>query len=244
MKWNNLKGIKIEYLLGILFSIPIILFAFVYFLQSGIYSSDFEVLGKRFLIVTLILFAIYGIAIYFSGFRFKQIGFSLKNVALGLLCSGILYLIFHFILFILASDRIQNNANSRIYFILPSLPLNIFGVAIFLSVIWEEFIYRAFLLPQYQIYFRKIGYRKSIALSIIITQVIFALHHLGNRIFLQNMDFQHIIIDQISLIITGAVLCLIYILSENLTYTIMVHLFMDFPVLFLSGINIPVQYLT
>lgn len=243
MNWNKLKRIKTIYLFGISISIPIVIFAIVFFFKFGDYISDHSALGQRILLMTIILFVLYGTIIFLNGFKFKQIGLSFRNAVLGLLYSGILYFIFHLVLILLAFDKMQNNDNQTL-FTLPTLPLNIIGFAIFLSVVWEEFVYRAFLLPQFQLLFRKVGYRKSIIISILVTQIIFALHHLGNRILIQNMDFQNIIIDQILLIVIGAILCVIYILSENLTYTIMVHLFMNFPILFISGIKIPTQYLT
>lgn len=244
MNWNNLKTIKTKYLLVILTSIPIIIFAIVYFLRFGDYLSNMNALGQRILIMSIILIGLYGSIILISGFKFKQIGLSFRNVVLGLFYSGILYLVFHVILYILATDKMQSKDNFQIAFVLPSFPINLIGFAIILSVIWEEFIYRAFLLPHFQILLRKIGYSKSIFVSILITQIIFALHHLGNRVLIQHMDFQSIVLDQLSLILIGAILCMIYILSENLTYTIMVHLFMDIPLLCITGIKMPTQYLT
>ena len=244
MKWNDLKGLEAKYLIGTTISIPILLFAITYCINLGGYSSDFDSLGKLIIVMTLALFGVYGTIIFYSGLTLKQIGLTSKNVILGIIYSAILYIIFHTILFLLAPEKVQSNEESEMTLTFPSLPFNLIGYGIFLSVVWEEFVYRAFLLPQFQILFRKKGYRKSVILSIIITQVIFALHHLGNRIFLQQMDFQSILLDQISLILIGTILCVIYILTENLTYTIVVHLFMDFPILFLTGIAIPTQFLT
>jgi hypothetical protein len=46
MKWNNLKAIKPAFIICILISIPITIFALVYFLRLGDYSSDSHAFGK------------------------------------------------------------------------------------------------------------------------------------------------------------------------------------------------------
>ena len=180
MAWNNLKGLEARYLVSIAISIPIVLFAITYFIELGSFSSDFDVLGKLIIAVTLVLFGVYGAIIFLSGLRFKQIGLTLKNAISGIIFGVILYLIFHGILFLLASEKIQYDDPSTITLTSPTFPINTIGLGIFLSVVWEEFVYRAFLLPQFQILFQICEYH----LNFVPIHIPYFIHLMTQQIFL------------------------------------------------------------
>jgi hypothetical protein len=182
--------------------------------------------------MSLIIIGVYGSFIFVSGFRFKQIGLSLRNIFLGLFYGGILYIVFNIILLFSSENHTLHSSS-----------INFLGFAIIICVIWEEFMYRAFLLPHFQIVFGKAGYIKSIVISIFITQIVFALHHIGNRVLIQHLDLQSILVDQFKLFVYGAILCMIYIISENLIYTVLVYLFRDLHIVMVGGSVISSKYL-
>ncbi len=92
----------------------------------------------------------------------------------------------------------------------------------------EELIYRGILLIQIYLILRvKINNKKSILLGLLISQSIFSLSHIPNRIFLGQMDY--LIFDLIKLFIVGIILSLIFIKTQNLIYLIGVHSLLNQP---------------
>ncbi len=104
-----------------------------------------------------------------------------------------------------------------------SLIAQLFGNATF-----EELIYRGILFMQLYILLKpKTTNSKALVFSVIISQIIFALIHIPNRLLINQVE--NLAIDLLGLFLAGVVLTLIYIRTKNLAFVIGVHTLINQP---------------
>ncbi len=104
-----------------------------------------------------------------------------------------------------------------------SLIGQLFGNATF-----EELIYRGILFLQLYILLKpKTTNKKALMISIIASQIIFALIHIPNRLMINPVE--NLALDLLGLFVAGVVLTVIYVRTENLAFVIGVHTLINQP---------------
>ncbi len=104
-----------------------------------------------------------------------------------------------------------------------SLIGQLFGNASF-----EELIYRGILFVQLFLLLKpKTTNNKALIISIIISQILFALIHIPNRLMINQVD--NMAMDLLGLFVAGVVLTAIYIRTRNLAFVIGVHTLINQP---------------
>ena len=91
------------------------------------------------------------------------------------------------------------------------------------NALFEEIAYRGFLFPQ--LYLRLAGCgsaRKRLGLALLISQGLFALSHIPNRIYL-GMTPSEIALDLLMLLGWGTIYTLIYLRTDNLFIVVGIH---------------------
>ncbi len=92
----------------------------------------------------------------------------------------------------------------------------------------EEVIYRGVLLIQFYLILKmKFSHKQSILGTLIISELIFSLSHIPNRIILGQTEY--LIFDLIKLFIVGVIISLMFIKTQNLIYLVGVHSFLNQP---------------
>lgn len=108
------------------------------------------------------------------------------------------------------------------------------------NALYEEILFRAFLLPQLLLAFkkkyRKWSWNKCFWLSLLLSQVVFALIHIPNRLSQgAYVDFGSVLVDQLPLFIFGCLLAALFLVSRNLYVAIGVHAITNVPPLILQN---------
>lgn len=104
-----------------------------------------------------------------------------------------------------------------------SLIGQLFGNAAF-----EELIYRGILFLQFYILLMpKIAKMKAIIISIVASQIIFALIHIPNRLLINQVE--NLTLDLLGLFVAGVALTIVYLRTENLVFVIGVHALINQP---------------
>lgn len=102
----------------------------------------------------------------------------------------------------------------------PAALLGIFLAQLFGNALFEEIAYRGFLFPQ--IYLRLPTSRGRLALALLVSQSMFALAHIPNRIYL-GMTPTEIALDQAILLGCGVLYALVYLRTRNLFIVVGIH---------------------
>lgn len=99
---------------------------------------------------------------------------------------------------------------------------------LFGNAAFEELIYRGILFLQFYILLtHRITKKKALVISIVVSQILFALIHIPNRLLINQVD--NLSLDLIGLFLAGVVLTIIYIRSENLVFVIGIHALINQP---------------
>ncbi|MBS9773559.1 MAG: CPBP family intramembrane metalloprotease [Tenacibaculum sp.] len=108
------------------------------------------------------------------------------------------------------------------------------------SALAEELVYRGIILTQiYLILKIKFNNKLSIFGALILSQLLFSLSHLPNRIILGQTEY--LFLDLIKLFIAGIILSLMFIKTQNLVYLVGVHSFLNYPFcLFKTDLSFPI----
>ena len=96
------------------------------------------------------------------------------------------------------------------------------------NALLEELLYRGILLLQiYLLLRRNSAHGKSLVIALVISQLIFSLSHIPNRLLLKpQVD---LLPDLATLLLAGLVLALIYLRTTNFVFVVMVHTFINTP---------------
>ncbi|BDQ03346.1 CPBP family intramembrane glutamic endopeptidase [Ignavibacterium sp.] len=113
--------------------------------------------------------------------------------------------------------------SGNINILIGSLLGQLFGNAAF-----EELIYRGILFLQFYLLLKtKNNIKKSLFYSVIISQIIFALIHIPNRLIINQVN--NLGTDLMILFTAGSVLTLIFIITRNLLFLIGIHALINQP---------------
>jgi len=117
----------------------------------------------------------------------------------------------------------------------PNENIGSFVGQFFGNAAFEELIYRGFFFMQLFLLLRtKTNNWKALIASIILSQLLFALIHIPNRLMINQVD--NLASELIKLFIIGVVLTIIYARSTNLIFLIGVHSLINVPLNFLEPV--------
>lgn len=106
------------------------------------------------------------------------------------------------------------------------------------NALYEEVIFRGFLVPQFYRRFsksiRKIE-TKALIFSIILSQLVFALIHIPNRIHNGESNVINLLIVILPIFLIGVFLTILYLRSQNLFLCIAIHSLMNYPAFVLES---------
>ncbi len=99
---------------------------------------------------------------------------------------------------------------------------------LFGNALAEEALFRGFLFPQFLLKMRKKWSRRQAAfLAALASQVVFALFHIPNYLFVRHERF--LVMDLVRLVINGVILLLVYLAAQNLLVAVGVHALWNTP---------------
>jgi membrane protease YdiL (CAAX protease family) len=99
------------------------------------------------------------------------------------------------------------------------------------NALYEEVTYRAFFFPQLYLKLRGTTSRSWTALitALLISQILFALHHLPNQLFIQGMTLGGVALSLPFLAGYGILMALIYVRTHNIFICVGLHALTDAP---------------
>lgn len=112
--------------------------------------------------------------------------------------------------------------------------LGLFIDQIFGSALFEEIAFRGFLLVQICKKFR--ARKRSIIYGIVISQLLFSLIHIPNRIY-SGFSLLEIVLSLIFISLIGILFSIIYLRTDNLFISIGIHALWNSPLLVFDGLN-------
>jgi membrane protease YdiL (CAAX protease family) len=160
-----------------------------------------------------------------GGLRPYDVGLNLRKIPMGIVYALMLWVAaqgIHLVLGFLHWGQVTIHPAWVVNgstFVLGLLIAQLLGNALF-----EEIAYRGFLFPQMFLRFKSLTeYPQSqITVAILVSQVLFALSHIPNRIYL-GMSAEEIIFDLLMLLGWGILYTLIYIRTDNLFIVVGIH---------------------
>jgi len=234
-----IKKIDSKILIFIILIIPInqILWNYLlkikFFQPVSLLSND---LIQPTLIVNLILILIFSIFIFkWGGLELKDFFINKRKIIQGLkwtLAIWIFIQVFAIIYSIVTQGdfEILSVTNDKVGKLLGQY----FGNAAF-----EELMYRGLFLTQFYLIFKqKKSNRTAIVLSIIVSQFIFSIIHIPNKLLIKQSD--NLLLELTTIFIVGVIFALIYIKTKNLILLVGVHSLINVPFI-LNEINFPIS---
>lgn len=213
-------------IMAIVFSIVGNISFSVFSKQLWLISNNTNQIIQGTLIVNLIGIVLFSL-VFAKVIKLKLTSFFLdkKSVFQGIKAVIILWCLIQIILiatsfFMNHNIELENINNNQI----GSFISQLFGNALF-----EEFVYRGFFLIQLFLIFKvKLTNKKALLVSIILSQLIFALIHIPNRIIVDLTD--NLLIDTVQVFIGGIIGALIFIRTKNLIFLIGFHALANVPI--------------
>ncbi|MFK7736086.1 MAG: lysostaphin resistance A-like protein [Pirellulaceae bacterium] len=103
---------------------------------------------------------------------------------------------------------------------------------VFGNALYEEVLFRGFLIPQLLILFkkrnRKWSWSKCFWLSLLISQVVFSVQHIPNLLH-RGLDFSAIYPNLLVLFVCGLLLAVVFLMTRNLYAAVGVHAVVNYP---------------
>ena len=103
------------------------------------------------------------------------------------------------------------------------------------NALYEEIAFRGFLLPQLVLKFRRLGIAAGIVLAVLVSQGLFALAHVPNRLWVTGLNPSQLPGALLPLFLLGLYFAMLYLLTGNLFAVIGVHALTNEPLLALVG---------
>ena len=141
--------------------------------------------------------------------------------------------VIHLLVGLLAGGTIAFSAD---WLASPTYVIGLFVAQIFGNALFEEVAYRGFLFPQLYLRLGRLRDRPwmRLAIAILISQGVFALSHIPNRIYL-GMSAGQIALDLVLLLAWGILYTLIYLKTDNLFLVVGVHALGNAPTTLFAG---------
>ncbi len=173
--------------------------------------------------LVFIVVLVVGIVLRLGRLRLYDVGLIPRHIPVGVLCTlgiwGAAQL-----LHLGASLLLYGSAAMSAEWANPGFMIGLVLTQIFGNALFEEIAYRGFLFPQ--LYLRLTGLRaqpwQRLALAVLVSQGLFALSHIPNRIYL-GMTAGEIALDLILLLGWGTLYTLIYLRTDNLFIVVGMH---------------------
>jgi membrane protease YdiL (CAAX protease family) len=99
----------------------------------------------------------------------------------------------------------------------------------------EETIYRGFFLPRLVTVFVERGFRRPVALGVLLSSIAFALPHVPNRLLKGQTDLAVIVVDQVLLVLAGMMFGWAYWRTRNLFVCVGLHSVINQPSMLIAG---------
>lgn len=181
--------------------------------------------GSLFVNLLLIMALIWGVIGRLGGLRPYDVGLNLRKIPLAIAYTVMLWLAaqaIHFVLGFLYWGQVAPHpgwVDGGVNFVIGLLLAQLLGNALF-----EEIAYRGFLFPQMFLRLKDATDHPQtrLALAILISQILFALSHIPNRIYL-GMSAVEIFFDLLMLLGWGVLYTLVYIRTDNLFIVVGIH---------------------
>ena len=103
------------------------------------------------------------------------------------------------------------------------------------NALYEEIAFRGFLLPQLFVKFRRRGVTAAIVLAVLVSQSLFALAHVPNRLWVSGLSPADLPGALLPLFLLGIYFAVLYLLTGNLFAAVGVHALTNEPLLALVG---------
>ena len=104
----------------------------------------------------------------------------------------------------------------------------------------EELLFRGYMLRRWREVFTGLAGWKGTALALVLTNLVFALWHVPQRLLSQQLDPAALAPSLVQLFIVGLLLSYFYLRSRNIVFTGLVHGGLNAPLLGVSGDFTPV----
>lgn len=195
-------------------------------LTNGIIQTTFLFSIARFALVAG------GVAMLLGGLRFRDIGLQWRKLPAGALVVFGLWIVMQVIGAILSLIASGTIAISPIWTPDNLAPIAGEIIAQFLgNAFAEEVIFRGFLLAQIYVLLKPIivGHRRLMAASLLISQLIFSLSHIPQRL-VHNYSAPELLFSLLILWVFGIILAALYVRTGNLFLVIGVHALVNAPV--------------
>ncbi|HHL52313.1 MAG TPA: CPBP family intramembrane metalloprotease [Flammeovirgaceae bacterium] len=224
----QIKRLPFSWLLLIVLLLPVNQLAINYLFILGAFKPIYKYshgLLHPTLQGNLISLLIFGFIIFKAGkLRPKDILLTRENFKSGLKWGLIIWLVLQVLvlLYHLYSGRpvvaVEQSRQS----------LGVLAGQLFGNALLEEMLYRGILLWQIYLLFRKkYAHAGALIFALLISQAIFSLIHIPNRIFVKEIGFSAG--DFIRLMLMGIVFALIYLRTANFTFAVIVHSLLNYP---------------
>lgn len=102
---------------------------------------------------------------------------------------------------------------------------------LFGNALYEEVAFRGFLLPQFFRRFRRLGPAAAFVLAPLLSQLLFALAHVPNRLWVTGLVPANLPGSLIPLFVLGLYFALVYLLTDNLFAVVGLHSLINVPML-------------
>lgn len=225
---EKIKKLKPPILFLILILIPLNQIALNYLFKYRVFNSVAEstfFLIQPTLLTNLFSLAVFSFLIFIKGKHdLFSVWFPKEKWKKTLLLVFLIWFVSQVITFIwvfVSEGTVRMSGNINI--LIGSLLGQLFGNAAF-----EELIYRGILFLQFYLLLKtKNNIKKSLFYSVIISQIIFALIHIPNRLIINQVN--NLGTDLMILFTAGSVLTLIFIITRNLLFLIGIHALINQP---------------
>jgi len=128
---------------------------------------------------------------------------------------------------------VWNNAWARPGYVVGGLIAQLFG-----NALGEETVFRGFLFLQLFLVFRsRLGERAAMLWAVVVSQVIFAVVHIPNRLLVKDTFGIDLLVDQVLVFILGVLFVLIYAGTRNLFFAVGAHALFNDPTNAVTGPN-------
>ncbi len=224
----QIKRMPFSWLLLIILLLPVNQLAINYLFILGTFKPLYKYshgLLHPTLQGNLISLLIFGFIIFKAGkLRVKDLLLTPENFKIGLKWGLIIWLLLQVVvlLYHLFSGR------PVIAIAQPRHSLSVITGQLFGNALLEEMLYRGILLWQiYLLFRRKYMHGKALIFALLISQAIFSLIHIPNRVLVKEIGFSAG--DFIRLMLMGIVFALIYLRTANFTFAVIVHSLLNYP---------------
>lgn len=165
--------------------------------------------------------------LYFGGLTIRDIGLKKEKILPAVLGALTFWVVLNIFVFLIEALSHSGSTLNQTLLTEPGIILGNFMGQLFGNAFLEEVVFRGFLFVHLYLLLKKAG-KSRILYALLLSQTIFALMHLPNRIYsgLNGIEF---VFDFTQLLLIGLLFSLIYYLTDNLFLLIGLHSLLNSP---------------